>query len=104
MFHGKVSTYVSHEKFNEALKKTGFSRKAFIDKDLKKNIDSKIQFGEPLNFYVVDTSEIHVGNYGKLEYKIVLYCITEDGVKNSLILDNIKPYFDLLLENTDLLL
>lgn len=102
MFHGKVSTYISREKFSEALRRTGFSRNAFVDNELKKIIDTKIQFGEPVNFYVVDTSEIHVGNYGNLAYKIILYCITEDGVKNSLILDNIKPYFDLLLENTDL--
>lgn len=102
MFHGKVSTFKSREKFKDALNQCGLSRNKFVDIDLKNRIDDDINKSKPLNFYVVDTSEIHVGNYGNLEYKIVLFCVTEDGVKNSLILDNILPYFDLLLENTNL--
>ena len=77
------------------------SRIDFLDTGDKKEVDLKIRTDEPLMFMPNDIKETHLQDvkYGKSSYKICVYGVLKDGRKAVVILDGIKPYFDIWLKD-----
>src|SRR6185437_14623527 len=90
-YHGKLVYFEETEEFLNALPK----RKDFIDKAayfaLKKGIAEK----KTMLFFPNDVLEQHFKEGNNLVYKLILIGITRDGSKAVVVLENIKPYFDI---------
>lgn len=94
-YHGKIIKYENTTEFYLALP----SRNAFIDK--KANIGKVINNNKLILFLPNDILEKHVkvgsSSYKTLEYKLILIGILRDGSKAAVILDGIKPFYDIKL-------
>lgn len=93
-FNGKIINFEDSEKFSEKLPK----RIDFINPEehqvLKKNIEEK----NPIYFLPNDVIDYHWSDPKQKNwffYKLVLIGIAQDGSKMGIILENIKPFFDL---------
>lgn len=94
--HNKVISYNDIKKFLP-------DRAAFLDKKERANIDSIISEYKPLLFLPTYLYETHLQDvkYEKAHYKIILMGVLLDGRKISIVLDNIKPYFEVKLKDGD---
>ena len=89
--HGKVIQY-------EQMKNMPV-RNAFLEKDIYNEVDHKISVGKPLLFMPNDLSEMHLQDkkYEKSQYKIVLFGVLIDGRKATVVINGIKPYFEVVI-------
>jgi DNA polymerase elongation subunit (family B) len=94
--HNKVISY-------NDIKKILPDRPAFLDKKERCHIDNIIKNCKPLLFLPTYLYETHLQDikYEKAHYKIILMGVLLDGRKISVVLDNIKPYFEVRLKDGD---
>lgn len=89
--HGKVIT-------NKQIKKLPF-RNAFLEKDIFDQVNNDITKGKPLLFMPNDLHEMNLQDkkYGTSSYKIILFGTLLDGRRATVVLNGIKPYFNVLI-------
>lgn len=92
-YHGKVLYYEDTKKFVKNLPK----RSDFLDENVRKVVKKNIKEDKPILFLPNQTIDLHVKDNGRLQYKLLLIGILRDGTKASVVLNNIKPYFDIKL-------
>jgi DNA polymerase elongation subunit (family B) len=94
--HNKVISY-------NDIKKILPDRAAFLDKKERATIDNIITNCKPLLFLPTYLYETHLQDvkYEKATYKIILMGVLLDGRKISVVLDKIKPYFEVKLKDGD---
>jgi len=93
--HGKVISY-------EQIKNLP-PRNAFLEKGIYEETDLQISKNEPLFFMPHDLHEMHLQNkkYDKSQYKIVLFGSLIDGRKATVVINNIKPYFEAVMPHSN---
>jgi DNA polymerase elongation subunit (family B) len=89
-YHGKVIKYGSGAEFFRKLPK----RQDFVDLAEFKLNKSQIESKLPIMFLPNDVVEMHIKKEGRLAYTLVLIGILTSGAKSVLMIDGIRPFFD----------
>lgn len=92
-YHGKVIHFENNKAFLDKLPR----RRDFIDRSLSR--DAVIKSGDPIEFLPNDVLEQHsrdnLDQSNTLSYKLILFGIIPDGSKVAVVIENIKPFFDI---------
>lgn len=95
--HGNVINYNDIKKIPD--------RDHFLDKDLYKNISNDINFSKTLLFMPSSIHETNLQNKEsgdwKSKYCIVLFGILMDGRRATVVIEDIKPYFEIMMPECD---
>ena len=91
--HGQIIDYDGIQKLPD--------RDSFLDKPLYKKISEDINFSKPVLFMPSFVYETNLQNKEsenwKSKYCIVLYGVLMDGRRATVVIENIKPYFEVML-------
>lgn len=89
--HGKVITYKQLNLIPE--------RDKFLESDIYNKTDDLIRNGKPLYFMPCSITEMNIQEheYDKAKYKIILFGVLLDGRRITVMLNDIIPYFDILV-------
>jgi len=79
------------------------TRKAFLNQNLYEQVNIDISDGNPLLFMPSDLHEMHLQEkkYDKSKYNIVLFGALLDGRRATVVINGIKPYFEVMLPMTE---
>lgn len=93
--HGRVIDYLQIKHLP--------SRNVFLDQNIYNQINDDITDAKPLLFMPSDLHESHLQEkkYEKSKYSIVLFGALLDGRRATVVVNGIKPYFEVLLPNEE---